>query len=53
VVGVEVVQEDEGTGYEEMDLVTDVYVVSDQDLLETEKEKSARGRVERVLRWIF
>ena len=39
--------------YDEMDLVTDVYVVNEEDLLETEKEKSARGRVERVLRWIF
>lgn len=39
--------------YEEMDLETDVYVVDEHDLAETEREKSARGRVERVLRWIF
>lgn len=39
--------------YAEMDLETDVYVVSEEDILETEKEKSARGRVETVLRWIF
>jgi amino acid transporter, AAT family len=39
--------------YEEMDLETDVYVVSEEDLIESEKEKSARGRVGRVLRWIF
>ncbi|KAE9367317.1 hypothetical protein N431DRAFT_415894 [Stipitochalara longipes BDJ] len=39
--------------YAEMDLETDVYVVSEEDLLEAEKEKSARGRVETVLRWIF
>jgi AAT family amino acid transporter len=39
--------------YEEMDLETDVYVVSEEDLVVSEKEKSARGRVERVLRWVF
>jgi AAT family amino acid transporter len=39
--------------YEGMDLETDVYVVSEEDLIESEKEKSARGRVGRVLRWIF
>lgn len=38
---------------DEMDLVTDVYQVSEEDQREIEKEKSARGRVERVLRWIF
>lgn len=37
----------------EMDLETDVYQVSEEDLKEMEKEKSARGRVERVFRWIF
>ena len=39
--------------YAEMDLETDVYVVSEEDLLEMEKEKSARGKMEGVLRWIF
>ncbi len=39
--------------YEEMDLQTDVYVVTEEDLIETEKEKSARGRFETVWRWIF
>ncbi|PMD40191.1 hypothetical protein L207DRAFT_633278 [Hyaloscypha variabilis F] len=39
--------------YAEMDLETDVYVVSQEDLLEAEREKSARGKVESVLRWIF
>ena len=38
---------------EEMDLETDVYHVSEEDLKEAEREKSARGRVERILRWIF
>jgi AAT family amino acid transporter len=40
-------------GLSEMDLETDVYVISEEDKQETEREKSARGRVERVLRWIF
>ncbi|KAG4439132.1 hypothetical protein IFR05_005369 [Cadophora sp. M221] len=39
--------------YEDMDLETDVYVVDEHDLAETEREKSARGKVERVIRWIF
>lgn len=39
--------------YEEMDLETDVYVVGEEDLLASEKEKSARGRIETILRWIF
>lgn len=39
--------------YEEMDLETDVYVVSEEDLRETAREKSAKGRVETILRWIF
>ncbi|KAE8454116.1 hypothetical protein EG329_005040 [Mollisiaceae sp. DMI_Dod_QoI] len=36
-----------------MDLDTDVYVVGEEDLGAIESEKSARGRVETVLRWIF
>lgn len=39
--------------YEDMDLETDVYVVDEHDLAETEREKSVRGKVERVIRWIF
>ena len=38
---------------DEMDLETDVYQISEEDQKEIEREKSARGRVERVLRWIF
>lgn len=38
---------------EAMDLETDVYVVNDDDLKAMEDEKTARGRVEKVLRWIF
>lgn len=38
---------------DEMDLETDVYQISDEDLKEIEREKSARGRVERVFMWIF
>jgi AAT family amino acid transporter len=39
--------------YEEMDLETDVYVVGKEDLKATELEKSTRGKVEKVLGWIF
>ncbi|KUJ19567.1 amino acid transporter-like protein [Mollisia scopiformis] len=38
---------------EAMDLETDVYVVGEDDLRAMELEKSARGKVETVLRWIF
>jgi AAT family amino acid transporter len=38
---------------QEMDLETDVYQVSEEDLKEAEREKSTRGRVESVFRWIF
>jgi len=40
-------------GLEEMDLETDVYEVREEDRVEMEREKSARGRVEAVVRWIF
>lgn len=39
--------------YEEMDLVSDVYVVGEDEFREKEGERTARGRVEGVLRWIF
>jgi AAT family amino acid transporter len=39
--------------YDEMDLETDVHEVSEEDLKETERERSARGRVENIIRWIF
>ncbi|KAM0150300.1 hypothetical protein ACHAPG_008903 [Botrytis cinerea] len=39
--------------YEEMDLQTDVHVIGEEDEKEREMEGTARGRVERVLRWIF
>jgi AAT family amino acid transporter len=39
--------------YEEMDLVTDVHEVTEEDLKEAEHEKTARGKVERIIRWIF
>jgi AAT family amino acid transporter len=39
--------------YDEMDLETDVYHVSEEDLKEAEREKTARGKLERVIRWIF
>jgi AAT family amino acid transporter len=39
--------------YEKMDLETDVYVISEEDLKEMEQEKSARGKLESVIRWIF
>jgi AAT family amino acid transporter len=39
--------------YEKMDLDTDVYVVGEDDFKEMEREKSARGKVESVIRWIF
>lgn len=38
---------------EEMDLETDVYVVGEDDLRAAELERSTRGRIETVLRWIF
>lgn len=40
-------------GYDEMDLETDVYVVGEEDLREMEQEKTARGKFQKVLRWIF
>ncbi|KAI9047870.1 hypothetical protein LZ554_007672 [Drepanopeziza brunnea f. sp. 'monogermtubi'] len=39
--------------YEDMDLETDVYVADERDLAETEREKTARGRFERIMRWFF
>jgi AAT family amino acid transporter len=39
--------------YDEMDLETDVHVVSEEDLKEAEREKTARGKIESVIRWIF
>jgi len=40
-------------GYAEMDLDTDVYVPTEEDLKALELEKTPRGRVISVLRWIF
>jgi AAT family amino acid transporter len=37
-------------GYDEMDLETDVYPVGDEDLKETERGRSLKGKVERFLR---
>ena len=39
--------------YEEMDLETDVYVAGEDDELDNARDKTARGKVETVLRWIF
>lgn len=39
--------------YEDMDLETDVYVAGEDDELDNAKDKTARGKVETVLRWIF
>ncbi|KAA8564045.1 hypothetical protein EYC84_012038 [Monilinia fructicola] len=39
--------------YEDMDLVTDVHVIDEADLKEREREKTARGKAEAILRWIF
>jgi len=52
-LGWKVLKRTKVVGYDEMDLETDVYVVSEEDLRETEMEKSARGKIETVLRWIF
>lgn len=41
------------TGLMEMDLETDVYEVGKEDEMDAQREKSARGKIERVLRWIF
>lgn len=40
-------------GYAEMDLETDVHVVSDEDVKQNAHDKTARGKVETVIRWIF
>jgi AAT family amino acid transporter len=40
-------------GLDEMDLETDVYVISEDDKREAEHERSTRGRAEGVLRWLF
>lgn len=39
--------------YDEMDLETDVHQVTEEDLKEAEHDKTARGRVETIIRWIF
>jgi AAT family amino acid transporter len=39
--------------YEQMDLETDVYVVSEEDVKEMEQERSLSGKLEIVIRWIF
>jgi len=39
--------------YEEMDLETDMYVAVEGDELDNARDKTARGKVETVLRWIF
>jgi amino acid transporter, AAT family len=40
-------------GLHEMDLDTDVYVITEEERLEELKEKTAQGRFKAVLRWIF
>lgn len=40
-------------GYDEMDLETDVHILTEEDLKEAEQEKSTRGKIETVIRWIF
>lgn len=39
--------------YDDMDLETDVYQATEEDLKAAEHEKTARGKVETVIRWIF
>ncbi|QSZ29994.1 hypothetical protein DSL72_004512 [Monilinia vaccinii-corymbosi] len=39
--------------YEEMDLISDVHYIGEEDMKEGENEKTAREKVEAVLRWIF
>ncbi|KAG9245350.1 amino acid transporter-like protein [Calycina marina] len=39
--------------YADMDLETDVYVATEEDLKALGQEKTPRGRVYKVLRWIF
>jgi AAT family amino acid transporter len=40
-------------GYAEMDLDTDVYVPTDDDLKEEVEEKTVKGRLRSTLRWIL
>jgi AAT family amino acid transporter len=40
-------------GLDEMDLDTDVYQAIEEDLKAIEREKTARGRIESALRWVF
>lgn len=39
--------------YESMDLETDVYVMDESDLKELAKDRTPRGRIAGVVRWIF
>jgi len=39
--------------YQDMDLDTDVYVITEEEKLEELKEKTTQGRAKAVLRWIF
>lgn len=52
-LGWKVVKRTRVVGVENMDLETDVYEVRKEDQEEAENERTSKGRVERVLRWIF
>jgi len=52
-VGWKLLKKTKIVGYAEMDLETDVYVPTEEDLKALELEKTPRGRVMTVLRWIF
>lgn len=51
--GWKVLKKTELVGYETMDLGSDVYMNTEKDLEAIESEKTARGKVQRILRWIF
>ena len=52
-VGWKLLKKTKIVSYDDMDLETDVYEVKDKDLKAAEHERTARARLEGVLRWIF
>ena len=52
-VGWKLLKKTKIVSYDNMDLETDVYEARDEDLKAAEHERTARGKLEGVLRWIF
>jgi AAT family amino acid transporter len=53
LVGWKLLKRTKIVSYEDMDLETDVHVVSDEDLKQNVYDKTARGKIETAIRWVF